>query len=70
MDAGCTAIVEGFARAKESGAKVPRAVLVPHENLAVAMAHGAYLITGTPQAVILDQLERFSAQVMPAFKTK
>jgi alkanesulfonate monooxygenase SsuD/methylene tetrahydromethanopterin reductase-like flavin-dependent oxidoreductase (luciferase family) len=25
---------------------------------------------GTPQAVILDQLERFSAQVMPAFKTK
>ena len=25
---------------------------------------------GTPQAVILEQLERFSAQVMPAFKTK
>jgi len=25
---------------------------------------------GTPQAVILDQLERFSAQVMPAFKSK
>jgi hypothetical protein len=23
---------------------------------------------GTPQAVILEQLERFSAQVMPAFK--
>ena len=24
---------------------------------------------GTPQAVILEQLERFSAQVMPAFKS-
>ena len=35
-------IVEGFAHAKASGAKVPRPVLVPHENLAVAMAHGAY----------------------------
>ena len=25
---------------------------------------------GTPQAVILDQLERFAKQVMPAFKMK
>jgi acetolactate synthase I/II/III large subunit len=46
-------IVEGFARARESGAEVPRAVLVPHENLAVAMAHGAYLVTGAPQAVMV-----------------
>jgi acetolactate synthase I/II/III large subunit len=46
-------IVEGLARAKESGAQVPRAVLVPHENLAVAMAHGAYLVTGAPQAVMV-----------------
>jgi alkanesulfonate monooxygenase SsuD/methylene tetrahydromethanopterin reductase-like flavin-dependent oxidoreductase (luciferase family) len=27
-------------------------------------------VVGTPQAVILDQLERFAAQVMPAFKNK
>ena len=46
-------IVEGFARAKLTGAKVPRPVLVPHENLAVAMAHGAYLMTGAPQAVMV-----------------
>jgi hypothetical protein len=26
-------------------------------------------VVGTPQAVILEQLERFSAEVMPAFKT-
>ncbi len=47
------AIVEGFARARESGTQVPRPVLVPHENLAVAMAHGAYLVTGEPQAVMV-----------------
>ncbi len=46
-------IVEGFARAKANGAKVPRPVLVPHENLAVAMAHGAYLMTGAPQALMV-----------------
>ena len=28
-------------------------VLVPHENLAVAMAHGAYIMTGRPQAVMV-----------------
>jgi acetolactate synthase I/II/III large subunit len=46
-------IVEGLARARESGADVPRAVLAPHENLAVSMAHGAYLVTGAPQAVMV-----------------
>jgi acetolactate synthase-1/2/3 large subunit len=46
-------IVEGFARAKASGAKVPQPVLVPHENLGVAMAHGAYLMTGAPQALMV-----------------
>jgi acetolactate synthase-1/2/3 large subunit len=46
-------IVEGFARAKLSGAEVPRPVLVPHENLGVAMAHGAYLMTGAPQALMV-----------------
>jgi len=46
-------IVEGFARGKLSGAKLPRPILVPHENLAIAMAHGAYLMTGRPQAVMV-----------------
>ena len=39
-------IVEAFSRAKKTNAKVPMPVLVPHENLAVAMAHGAYLMNG------------------------
>jgi len=46
-------IIEGFARAKIAAAEVPMPVLVPHENLAVGMAHGAYLITGMPQAVMV-----------------
>jgi acetolactate synthase-1/2/3 large subunit len=46
-------IVEAFTRAERSNAKVPRPILVPHENLAVAMAHGAFLMTGRPQAVMV-----------------
>ncbi|MCZ7660605.1 MAG: thiamine pyrophosphate-requiring protein [Xanthobacteraceae bacterium] len=44
-------IVEAYARA--GNARLPRPVLVPHENLAVAMAHGAFLMTGRPQAVMV-----------------
>jgi len=46
-------IVEAFSRAGKTNARVPRPVLVPHENLAVAMAHGAYLMNGHPQAVMV-----------------
>ena len=46
-------IVEGFSRGRGSNAKLPRPVLVPHENLAVAMAHGAFIMTGRPQAVMV-----------------
>ena len=46
-------VVEAFSRAKKTNAKVPKPVLVPHENLAVGMAHGAYLMTGKPQAVMV-----------------
>src|SRR5215467_3793996 len=46
-------IVEGFSRGRGSNAKLPRPILVPHENLAVAMAHGAYTMTGRPQAVMV-----------------
>jgi acetolactate synthase-1/2/3 large subunit len=46
-------VVEAFSRAKKTNAKVPKPVLVPHENLAVSMAHGAYLMNGRPQAVMV-----------------
>ena len=46
-------IVEAYCRAKRSNAKVPTPLVIPHENLAVAMAHGAYAMTGKPQAVMV-----------------
>jgi acetolactate synthase-1/2/3 large subunit len=46
-------IIEGFARAAENGAAVPRPLLVPHETAAVAMAHGVYMVSGRPQAVMV-----------------
>ena len=46
-------IVEAFARAARTNRKVPRPMVVPHENCALAMAHGYTMITGKPQAVML-----------------
>jgi acetolactate synthase-1/2/3 large subunit len=46
-------IVEGLARGAERGAKMPEALVVPHETVAVAMAHGYYSVSGQPQAVMV-----------------
>jgi acetolactate synthase I/II/III large subunit len=51
------AIVEAYsiaeAQSDESAPPVPRPIVVPHENAAMAMAHGAFLITDQPQAVMV-----------------
>ena len=44
-------IVEALSRTK--GAKAPRFMTVPHENVAMAMAHGYYRIAGKPAAVMV-----------------
>ncbi|HWA38215.1 MAG TPA: thiamine pyrophosphate-requiring protein [Burkholderiales bacterium] len=46
-------IIEAYARAKKTGARVPTPVLVPHENVAVAMAYGYTMATGRMQAVMV-----------------
>lgn len=46
-------IVEAYARAEQSGLEFPKPVIAVHENLAVGMAHGYYMVTGKPQAVML-----------------
>jgi len=46
-------IIEAFSKAALGEIKAPEPVTVPHENVAVAMAHGYYLATGRPQAVML-----------------
>ncbi len=46
-------IIEGFARAGETGDAAPKPLLITHENTAISMAHGFYMISGRPQAVMV-----------------
>ena len=46
-------IIEGLAAAERGGLDLPSAMVVPHEQAAVAMAHGYYAATGRPQAVMV-----------------
>ncbi len=46
-------IIEAFARNHHRDGKYPRPITVPHENLAMAMAHGYYRISGKPAAVMV-----------------
>lgn len=45
-------IIEGLAEAAAKDVPVPRALVIPHENAAMGMAHGYYLATGRAQAVM------------------
>ena len=44
---------KGLAEAETHGVDVPRSIVVPHEHVAMGMAHGYYFATGRAQAVIL-----------------
>jgi len=46
-------VIEALARGPAAGRAHPRPMVVPHENVAVSMAHGYYLVTGRPQAVMV-----------------
>ncbi len=46
-------VIEGLARAGAAGVELPEALAISHETAAVAMAHGYYLVTGRPQAVMV-----------------
>lgn len=46
-------LVEAYCRAEEAGRPLPTPLVVPHENAAVAMAHGYYLASGRMQAVMV-----------------
>jgi acetolactate synthase-1/2/3 large subunit len=46
-------VIEAYARAGQAGLQFPTAILAVHENLAVGMAHGYYMMTHRPQAVML-----------------
>src|SRR5690606_1524316 len=46
-------IIEALVRGAKAGIAMPEPVVVPHENAAVGMAHGYYLLTARPQAVMV-----------------
>ncbi|HEY4066620.1 MAG TPA: thiamine pyrophosphate-requiring protein [Burkholderiaceae bacterium] len=46
-------VIEAYARAQEAGLELPRPIVAGHENLAVGMAHGYYMVARRPQAVML-----------------
>ena len=46
-------LIDAFARLAEQGKQTPKPITVPHENAAVAMAHGYYMVTGKPQVVMV-----------------
>src|SRR3954470_13877990 len=46
-------VVEAYAKGQKLAWKLPHIVIVPHENMGVAMAHGYTMITGRPQAMMV-----------------
>src|SRR2546428_5116506 len=46
-------LVEAFARFETEGSRAPRPLVVPHEFVAVSMAHGYYGAGGRPAAVMV-----------------
>jgi acetolactate synthase I/II/III large subunit len=45
-------LIESLAEAALDNTPMPQALVIPHEHAAMGMAHGFYLATGKPQAVI------------------
>ena len=46
-------VVEAYAKGQKLGWRLPQVVVVPHENMGVAMAHGYAMVTGKPQAMMV-----------------
>jgi acetolactate synthase-1/2/3 large subunit len=48
-----TSLLDAFARAETKGLATPKPVIVPHEQVAIAIAHGVYVSTGRMQAACI-----------------
>ncbi len=46
-------VIEIYTKNQQSDLPIPTPIIAPHETAAVAMAHGYYLATGKPQAVMV-----------------
>src|SRR5688572_11829772 len=46
-------LVAAYAKGQKLGWRLPQIVIVPHENMGIAMAHGYTMVTGRPQAMMV-----------------
>src|SRR5690606_2987188 len=46
-------VIEGLVRLSGEASSIPRSITRPHENLAMAMAHGYYQVAGKPAGVMV-----------------
>jgi thiamine pyrophosphate-dependent acetolactate synthase large subunit-like protein len=46
-------VVEAYAKGEKLGWRLPEVVIVPHENMGIAMAHGYAMVSGRPQAMMV-----------------
>ena len=46
-------VIEAIVHAQEEGRAIPRFLTVPHENVAISMAHGYYRVSGKPAVVMV-----------------
>ena len=46
-------VVEAYAKGQAQGWRMPEPVIVPHENMGVAMMHGYSMVTGRAQAMMV-----------------
>src|SRR3954452_25466106 len=46
-------VVEAYAKGEKLGWRLPEIVIVPHENMGIAMAHGYAMQTGRPQGMMV-----------------
>jgi acetolactate synthase-1/2/3 large subunit len=46
-------VVEAYAKGQKLGWRLPEIVIVPHENMGIAMAHGYTMVTGRAQAMMV-----------------
>jgi len=46
-------VIEAILHAQEEGRTIPKFLTVPHENVAISMAHGYYRVSGNPAVVMV-----------------
>src|SRR5690348_1438089 len=49
-------IIDAYAKRRAAGQPVPEPVTVPHEIVAVALAHGYAMVTGRPQVAMVHTI--------------